>query len=375
MKVLHVITGLSTGGAERTLLNVLSGGLANQFDSSVVSLRDEGTIGTHISELGVPVYSLCMRGGVPKTGTVARLRRVVTAISPDVIQGWMYHGNLAASLAALLAPRKPAVAWNVRHSLYELHTEKFLTRQIIRANRGWSRHVDSIIYNSPVSRLQHEEFGFNGAPGVVLPNGFDLEQLSPDAEVGRAVRSELAIPSEALVVGHVARFHAMKNHTSFLRAAVQVARTNPEARFLLVGREVTPDNPALIGIVPPALVDRFVFTGERGDAHRLMQGMDVLATSSAWGEAFPNVLGEAMACGVSCVATDVGDSRDIIGDSGLVVPPRDSEALADAVISLLAKEPAERLALGQAARRSIEQRYALPRVVERYAELYRDIGQ
>ncbi|MEX0382536.1 glycosyltransferase [Spiribacter sp. 1M153] len=372
--ILHVITGLSTGGAERALFNVLSGGLANRFHSSVVSLRDEGRIGPRIRELGIPVHSLGMRAGMPTPGAIARLRRVISATGPDMIQGWMYHGNLGASLAACLAPGSPAIAWNVRHSLYELQAEKFLTRQVIRANRLLSRRVDSIIYNSRLSRGQHELFGFDDAPGVVIPNGFDLARLAANPEASTAVRAELGIPSDSLVVGHVARFNPMKDHASFLRAAVRVSQTNPTARFLLVGREVSPENPELAGIVPPGLLERFAFAGERRDVDRLMQAMDVFCLSS-WSEAFPNVLGEAMACGVPCVATDVGDSRDIVGDSGLMVPPRDSEALADALVSLLAKEPAERLALGQAARRSIEQRYALPRMVERYAELYRGIGQ
>jgi len=374
VSVLHVITGLSTGGAERALYNVLAGGLAHSGNPAVLSLGDEGAYGRKIRDLGVPVYTLGMRRGVPTPGILVRLRRAVCEIQPEVIQGWMYHGNLAASVAARLASGRPAVAWNVRHSLYELQAEKPLTRQVIRANRFFSRGVDSIIYNSHLSRSQHEAFGFSGGSARVIPNGFDLDRLAPDPVAGSAVRAELGLPHDVRVIGHVARFHPMKDHASFLRAAVRVARANPAARFLLVGREVTPENPALAGIVPPDLIDRFVFTGERSDVYRLMQAMDVFCLSSC-SEAFPNVLGEAMACGIPCVATDVGDSADIVGDSGLVVPPRDSEALADALLALLAKDPAERVVLGQAARHGIEQRYALPRMVDQYTQLYRDIGK
>lgn len=375
MKIFHIITGLATGGAERALYNVLAGGLAKEFDCAVLSLGDEGTMGPLIHALGVPVSSLGMRAGLPGAAALLQLRHQVRAFRPDVVQGWMYHGNLAASLAAWLASGTPAVAWNVRHSLYELRAEKTLTRQVIRANRLLSGHADAVIYNSHLSCRQHESFGLASASATVIPNGFDLERLAPDAEAGAAVRAELGLAPDALVVGHVARFHPMKDHASFLRAAVRVAQASPAARFLLVGRQVSPDNQALAGIIPADLMERFVFTGERPDANRLMRAMDVMATSSAWGEAFPNVLGEAMACGVPCVATDVGDSREIVSDTGMVVPPRDSEALADALLSMLGKAPTERTALGHAARLSVERRYALVQVVDRYAQTYRDIAK
>jgi glycosyltransferase involved in cell wall biosynthesis len=301
------------------------------------------------------------------------LRRIVRSVKPTLIQGWMYHGNLAASAAARMAPGSPTVFWNVRHSLYDLKAEKSLTRQVIRGNRFFSREPGAIIYNSRLSRTQHEAFGFSESRAKVIPNGFDLERLRPEPETGAVVRQEIGFPADATVVGHVARFHPMKDHASFLRAAVKVARANPSARFLLVGRDVSPTNPPLAGIVPPDLSGQFVFTGERSDPHRLMQAMDVLAVSSAWGEAFPNVLGEAMACGVPCVTTDVGDSADIVGNTGIVVPPSNSQALSDGLRAMLAKSAVERTALGRSARRKIAERYALGRVVDQYTELYRKV--
>jgi len=132
---------------------------------------------------------------------------------------------------------------------------------------------------------------------------------------------------------------------------------------------VSPENPTLAGIVPPELLERFIFPGERTDVQRLMQAMDVFCLSS-WSEAFPNVLGEAMACGVPCVATDVGDSADIIGDTGIVVPPSDTEALARGLMLMLEKPDEERRALGRAARQRVKEHYSLAAVVEEYARLY-----
>lgn len=369
LKILHVITGLATGGAERALLNLLTGGLARRYESAVLSLGDEGSIGCWIRELGVPVHTLGMGGRLPTIGAIARLRRLVYACQPDLVQGWMYHGNLAASLAAGLAPGDPAVAWNIRQSLYSLKSEKRLTRQVVRANRVLSGGPKGVIYNSRLSRTQHEAFGFAAARGHVIPNGFDLEWLRPEQETRVAIRRELGLPQDALVVGHVARFHPMKDHASFLRAATQVARELPAARFLVVGREVSPHNPALAGIVPPDLMRRFVFTGERGDVPRLMQAMDVFCLSS-WSEAFPNVLGEAMAGGVPCVATEVGDCADVVADTGIIVPPADTEALACGLREMAGKAADERRALGQAARRRVEACYGLGSVVNEYAALY-----
>ena len=373
-RILHIITGLDTGGAERALYNLLAGGLADRLDCAVVSLSDEGTMGAPLRALGVPVHVLGMRRGMPGPDAVLRLQRLLRGFRPDAIQGWMYHGNLAATLAARISPGRPALAWNVRHSLYDLDNEKRLTRQVIRANRIFSNRPEASIYNSQLSREQHEGFGFASARGIVIPNGFDLTLLRPEPEIGAAVRREFGFDPQALVVGHVARFHPMKDHAGFLRAAVEVARHSPAARFLLVGREVTPENPALAGIVPPHLLSRFVFTGERRDVARLMQAMDVVCLSSAWGEAFPNVLGEAMACAMPCVATDVGDSAFILGETGRVVPPLDNAALVRALIGTLEQSPEQRRALGREARQRIKALFSLDTIVSRYAQLYEDLA-
>ncbi|WP_197039248.1 glycosyltransferase [Guyparkeria halophila] len=361
------------GGAERALFNVLSGGLARKYGGAVLSLQGEGVYGPRIRALGVPVYSLGMQKGLPSPLTIERLRRLVSQLRPDVIQGWMYHGNLAATLAARLAPGQPAVSWNIRHSLYSLSAEKPLTRQVIRANRWLSSGPGAIIYNSQLSRDQHEAFGFSGLQGQVIPNGFDTERLAPEPDRGLLYRRDLRIPYDATVIGHVARFHPMKDHVSFLRAVVQVMGKRSDVVCLLAGRNVNLSNPALADLVPPELEDRFRFVGERDDVPDLMRAMDVFCQSS-WSEAFPNVLGEAMALGVPCVATDVGDSGDIVGETGIVVPPSDIHSLTNGLITMLDRTGEQRAALGRAARSRIEANYALPSIVERYKTLYERVS-
>jgi len=372
MKILHVITGLSTGGAERALFTLLSGGLANRLDNTVVSLGGRGTMGSRIEELGVPVYALEMRSCIPWPRVLLQLRRIVRAFDPDVIQGWMYHGNLAATAASRMGRVHARVVWNIRHSLYDLKAEKYLTRYVIQANRFFSGQADTLIYNSRLSKKQHETYGFVHTRSRIIPNGFDMKQLRSQPDVGLAVRHEFAIPYNTLVVGHVARFHPVKDHALFLKAAVQTARTAPNTHFLLVGREVWPDNPLLSNIVPANLMDRFHFAGERMDVDRLMQAMDIFCLSS-WSEAFPNVLGEAMATQVPCVATDVGDSADIVGDTGIIVPPKNQNALTEGLLRLLTMSVDALSALGELARKRIAHRYALPAIATRYINLYKKV--
>ncbi len=178
-KLLHVITCLATGGAEKTLYNLLAAGLARSFDNAVVSLSNKGAIGHLLEELGVPVHCLNMAPfRMSAISRIAELRRIVRSVRPHVVHGWMYHGNLAACLAGRLGEGSPAVTWNIRQCLYDLKPEKFLTRQVIRANRFLSGKVGAVIYNCELARIQHEAFGFASAHGHVIPNR--------SARVGRA---------------------------------------------------------------------------------------------------------------------------------------------------------------------------------------------
>ena len=370
MKIVHVITGLSIGGAERALCNLLQGGLSTNFESYVISLMDEGVIGAQIEALGVPVISLGMKAGRPSLSSVIKLRKVISRVQPDLIQGWMYHGNLGASLAGLFCSGNVRVVWNIRQSLYQIETEKILTRFVIRINRFLSGLPSVLLYNSQLSREHHESFGFIGHKAQVIPNGINCQLFRFSERKRVRMRSELAIPTSAFVVGHVARFHPMKDHVTFLQAAVIVLESHPNAHFVLTGRDVCLGNEVLVRNIPVLLKDRFHFLGERRDVPELMCSMDIL-TSSSWAEAFPNVLGEAMALGLPCVATDVGDSGHIIGECGVLVAPKDKNALAEGMALLLEMPDEERRGLGEMSRRRIEDNFSLSMIVEQYTGLYK----
>ena len=369
IRTLHIITDLYTGGAEQALYNLLKGWFAERVESQVVSLRDEGTIGPEICSMNIHVSTLDIQKSWSSIFAFERLRKIVRAFQPDILQGWMYHGNLAATLARTFASGHPMLVWNIHDSLYDLRYEKPMTRQVIRANRFFSNFPDALIYVSQLSRKHHEVFGFASSNGQVIPNGIDVKRFYFSPMSRQRVRFELGIPDDELVVGHVARLHPMKNHSLFLRAAADLALRYPETHFLLIGQDVSMRNKIFAQLIPKEARDRFYLLGERSDVPDLMSAMDIFCQSS-WSEAFPNVLCEAMAAGVPCVATDVGDSALIVGDTGVIVPPRDEQKLSTGIENLLSLSYEERRLLGKRARARIEENYTIDAIIDQYVKLY-----
>jgi glycosyltransferase involved in cell wall biosynthesis len=369
IKQLHVISGLGTGGSEMALYRLLSRGIGHRDQVYVVSLLDAGSIGPLITGLGITVVPLNIDSIFKLPLAILQLLQVLRSFRPDLIQGWMYHGNLIASLAAALAPGAPALVFNIRQCLYDIKAEKSTTQYVIRCNRWLSSRVGVVVYNSTLARQQHEAFGFSCTHGEVIPNGFDVALFRPNTVRRRLARAGLDAATDELVIGHVGRLHPIKGHACFLRAAVSVLEQRQDVRFALLGRDVFPDHPLLEGIIPRGLMRYFVFLGERLDVGDWMQGMDIFCQSSQ-AEAFPNVLGEAMASGLPCVATAVGDAPSIVGETGILVPPQDPRALARGLLTMLDKSSNDRLALGRAAQARVARCFSLSNAVARYRDLY-----
>jgi len=370
--ILHVITGLNTGGAERALYSICQGGLAQQYRTVVVSLSGEGRYGPLLKELGVEVFTLDMKRALPSISALLKLRVILRKVQPDLIQGWMYHGNLLASLSRLFLLEKRPVVWNVRHSLYDLDKEKRATQWVIKLCKKLPFQPIKIIYNSRLSRQQHEAFGFAKEQGLVIPNGFFLERFAFSSELRSSIRDHLQVADTTQVVGHVARFHPMKDHFSLIKAALKVLNHNENTVFVMLGTDVTVGNAALVNEIPNELMDHFRFLGEKSNVEHYMSAFDLFVLSS-WSEAFPNVLGEAMACGLPCVTTGVGDAAYIVADTGKVVPPRNPDLLASAISNMLETSDQAFSELKRKARERVELKFSLDSVVDKYCSLYSDI--
>ena len=369
--VTHIITDVSTGGAEIMLLKLLSNIDRQRFASRVISLTTTGPIGDRLTALGIPVQALGMRPGIPDPRVVFRLASWLRSSPPALVQTWMYHADLIGGIAARLAGRAPVI-WGIRNSNLDVVHSRQRTRWTVMVCAFLSRWVPRrIVSCSETARRIHVGLGYAADKIIVIPNGFNLDLFCPDVQAGVSVRQELGISAGVKLVGLVARFDPQKDHHSFVQAAGEIKARLPEAHFLLCGDGITWENPLLAGwIDAQGLRDHFHLLGRREDIPRLSAALDVACSSSAYGEAFSNVLGEAMASGVSCAVTDVGDSAYIVGDTGKVVAPNDPPALAGAVVELLELPTDRRRELGQAARRRMQQSFDIRAVVNQYEQLY-----
>ena len=372
IRIAHVINNLQTGGAETTLLRLMEHIDRSRFEPFVLAMIGEGTIGPRIRELDVPVVALGAARRRLSVRTFLEIRRHLKEFQPDVIQSWMYHSNLAAYLSRGAVQARPALAWNIRHSLHDLSHEPWMTRQVIKAGAKRSAKVEAIIANSAVSMRQHEAIGYRSSRNEVIPNGFDLETLKPVPNASTKLREELDISDSAFIIGCAARFHPMKDQQMLVKATAELVEKGRDIHCVLIGRGCETDGEA--ESLRPLLGERLHLLGERRPLAETVSGLDCLAVASAWGEGFPNVLAEAMACEVPCVTTDVGDAAAIVADPERVISPGDQKAMVEVVDRMLRLDKQQRQQIGQEGRARILENYPIAKIVKQYEDLWIDLA-
>lgn len=374
MKIVHVITGLDTGGAETSLARLLSRMDRSRFDSVVVTLREGGALRPRVEALGVPVYSLGLKRGAVDPRGLLRLRHILRRERPDIVQSWMYHADLLSGIAGKLSGRPPVV-WNIRNGAIKDVGMRKMTQAVAHACGLTSRLLPTNIVCCSVSaRSIHVDLGYDDKRIVLIPNGYDIDAFAPDEQLRQRLRAELDIPESVPLIGIAARFDPIKDHQTFVRAAAMVARAHPDARFLMCGDNITPENQELAGWIREAgMAEKIMLLGRRADMAAIYNGIDILASSSIT-EGFPNTIAEAMACGSPCAVTDVGDAALIVGECGRIAPPSNPEALAGAIASLIDLGEAGRRELGAAARKRIASEFSLSKTTAHYESLYEQIA-
>jgi glycosyltransferase involved in cell wall biosynthesis len=372
--VAHVINALAIGGAETMLLKLLTHTDRTAFAPRVYTLQSPaGPILERVVRLGISVRELGMARGLPNPGRALRLARWLRQEPPDLVQTWMYHSDLVGGIAARLARFSMPVVWNIRNSTLDPSTCRRRTLGVVRACARLSASLpDAVICCSRAAGGIHAALGYDASKLHVIPNGFDVTMFRPDRDRARALRRALRIAEPAAVIGLVARFDPQKDHRTFVEAAGRLHAEMPQVRFVLCGRDVDEANAQLMTWIAEAGISAVCFVlGERSDMPDVNAALDIATSASCYGEAFPNAIGEAMACGVPCVVTDVGDSGYLVGDTGRVVPRLSAHALCAAWKDLLELSVREREQLGQQARQRIAACFSIETVARSYEEVYR----
>lgn len=355
----------------RLIPNLETRGVSNL----VVSMTRVGVVGQDLQRRGVAVEALGLARGRPDPRGVWRLRRLISAVQPAVVQTWMYHADLLGALVRMAGVRF-TLAWNLRASHLEMSEYPLLSRLTRRGCVALSRVPALVLANSTAGRDYHEALGYRPRRWLVLPNGIDTNRFRPDASIRDQARRELGLSGDELplLVGFVARVDPMKGHGVFLQAFEDLVRRHPHVHALFLGEGALAETPVFAHWLEsrPSLRSRVHFLGRRDDVERWMAALDVFCQASL-GEGFPNAIAEAMAAGVPVVATDVGDTRVVTDDLALLVPPRQDRPLTEALEQMIASPAHERRARGISGRKRIVQHYSIEDVSARYAALYEQL--
>jgi glycosyltransferase involved in cell wall biosynthesis len=368
--ILHVITGLAVGGAENALYRLILEFRGSDYSHTVIVLTPGGGMYARFVEAGIRLIVLDLKRSPIRH--FLQLYRLMRTMRPDIVQTWLYHADFLGGLAARIAGNRNVI-WGVRTTDVDggcARATSFV-RQLCASLSRWVPHT--IVCVAEAARRSHSLVGYDAARMVVVGNGFDLSVLTSNGSQRSRLRRQCGFDADDIVLGTLGRFNLDKDHANFVAAAGRLAERHERLRFLMVGKNLDTDNADLMRwIEATGHAGRFVLLGERADVAVCLAAMDIFCLSSRT-EAFPNVVGEAMAMGLPCVATDVGDVAVLMADTGVLVPKADPEALAQGVTGLMALGPDDREQMGQRARERIRAMFNMSGVRERFERIYDNV--
>jgi glycosyltransferase involved in cell wall biosynthesis len=374
VKILHIINTLETGGAQSVLFHLLDGWGDESDRHVVVSLRQRGQLSGRIEALGISVEHLDFLPGRVEWNKFAKLYHVIRSYQPDVVQTWLYHSDLLGSIVSRLAGHA-SIVWGVHHTT--------INKDSVRTSTWWAIRMLSLLSSFLPSRIiccsrsayqSHIALGYPEQKMRIVQNGINTNLFHPDTTAGTLLRTELNLPATVKLIGMFARYHPQKDYDTLLRAAGILLKQLPYVHFLLAGNGVDELNDRLRDKIDQECLSANIhLLGERKDIPFLMAGITVSTLSSSYGEAMPQVIGEAMACGTPCVVTNVGDTADIIGNAGIVVAPKGPQALANAWQYVLELPEVEYASLCAQARDRMLQHFNIIKMISEYKNIYNEL--
>lgn len=371
MKIIHIITGLHSGGAEAVLYRLIQHRESSQH--IVISMMDEGKYGSKLTTLDIPVFCLNMPRGKITFYGLKKLWRILKKQKPDVVQTWMYHADLVGGTIARLIGIK-RIVWGIRNSNLSPEKTSLSTRLVARTCALLSHLVPAKIVSCAAQAVEsHQSIGYANKRFVIIPNGYNFQQFTPNLIMRKKIHEQLGLSDMPPNLGMIGRFDSLKDHLNLIKALGILNKNGILFRCLLVGLDMDANNTILNQwLNQENIQDNVLLLGQSDDIPSVMNALDLHVLSSI-GEAFPNVLAEAMACGIPCVTTNVGDAALIVGDTGWVVPPSDSQALADAILAAIEEKerhPDTWRARKQAARQHIINNFSIERMVVAYNKVW-----
>lgn len=363
--VLHIITGLGVGGAETALFRLVQKSDPG-IRHSVISLTGSGAMCVRLHQIGIEPILLDLKKSF--FSDFFRLIYLIGTLRPTIVQTWMYHSDFLGGIAAKLAGCRKVI-WGIRHTAFSKGSSR-ATILLMRLCALFSYFIpDVIVCVADASRRAHMRYGYSKKKMIVIPNGLESVDFKLD-ECRYEFRSKYDLSIDDIVIGIVGRFHPDKDHRTFVKMAELLVSVHKNLRFIMVGRGLNKNNSELIGMFSePALAERFIFLGERDDVAVCLSAMDIFCLTSRF-EGFPNVVAEAMAAGLPCVATDAGDARFLLGETGTVVPVESPEALCKAVDELIVRGAENRAFIGRAARERVRTHFSVEKMRARFSSIY-----
>lgn len=362
------------GGAERQAFELAKRLNRERYTLTFFVLHDEGEFKSSFQEIS-GLRLVILRARTP-LGTLLRVIREIHQNKIQIVHSFLYATHVYSLLARCLYPRIRLII-GLRDSLtdpwlgYDSQPWHLRKRAMDLCLSGLCRMADVYLANSEAAKAVYEN---RAGPGVVvIPNGIDTQRFTPDFSARVLLRSLLGVPVDAYLVGIIANFSVYKDYPTFIRAAKEIAKENDNVHFVSIGNYCTSSGSEAKEMVREnGLSPKFHFLGMRTDIDKLIPGLDILCSSSI-SEGFSNAIAEAMACGIPCVVTDVGDSRKIVADAGIVVPVSSHTALADGVISLLNMEQNKLQVFRNSARQRIVDCFSVERMVLDHQQIYQSL--
>ncbi|MEP0854543.1 glycosyltransferase [Trichocoleus sp. DQ-U1] len=360
IEIAFLIRSLNYGGAERQLITLVKGLDKKKFNITVLYFYSGGALEKDLQDIGINLICLKKRDRWDVVGFLWRLVSHLKCITPNVLHGFMGTSNLLTIFLKLFFP-STKMMWGVRASNVDLSRYDWLSLLIFKLECLFSRFADLIVVNSHAGQAYHLAHGFPANKIVVIPNGIDTELFKPHKEARARVRAEWNIAEDTILIGLVGRLDPLKDHPTFLNAAALLCQERKNLHFVCVGSGLESYANELYRLCEElGISNKVIWAGARADMPAVHNSLDI-AASSSYTEGFPNVIGEAMACGVPCVVTDVGDSAWIVGDTGVVVGKQNPEALALGWVACL---ESDRSVLGLKARARIVENFSVKQLVK-----------